>query len=93
MGPGPIAYHVNPILQYEFVSSNPETQQTDLQYLGLQCACRCACRCASFTNWAAFAIGSTALAAALLQKVPLTPDLDRAEPQGVSPGGVFVDFR
>jgi len=88
MGPGPIVYHVNPILQYEFVSSNPETQQTGLQYMlktwGLQCACRCACRCASFTNWAAFAIGSTALAAALLQKVPLTPDLDRAEPQGLT---------
>jgi hypothetical protein len=39
MGPGPIAYHVNPILQYEFVSSNPETQQTDLQYMFKTWAC------------------------------------------------------
>ena len=42
---------------------------------------------ASFTNWAAFAIGLTALAAALLEKVPLKDELDKAEPQGISPGG------
>ncbi len=41
---------------------------------------------ASFTNWAAFAIGVTALTAALLEKVPMKTELDKAEPQGIALG-------
>ncbi len=45
---------------------------------------------ASFTNWAAFAIGMTVLTASLLEKIPMKTELDKAEPQGIVAGGSLV---